>query len=81
MTKLSPMTYLDRVKAPLMLIQGANDPRVPVGEAIQIHDALAGRGIDAPLVIFPDEGHGAQKRENVVLQTGYALSFFEKHLR
>jgi dipeptidyl aminopeptidase/acylaminoacyl peptidase len=81
MTKLSPMTYLDRVKGPLMLIQGANDPRVPAGEAIQIHDALAARGIDAPLVVFPDEGHGAQKRGNVVLQTGYALSFFEKHLR
>jgi dipeptidyl aminopeptidase/acylaminoacyl peptidase len=81
MTKLSPMTYLDRVKSPLMLIQGASDPRVPAGEAIQIHDALASRGIEAPLVIFPDEGHGAAKRENQVLQWGYALSFFEKHLR
>ncbi len=81
MTKLSPMTYLDRVQGPLMLIQGASDPRVPVGEAVQVHDALAGRGVDAPLVIFPDEGHGAAKRENVVLQTGYALSFFAKHLK
>jgi acetyl esterase/lipase len=81
MTKLSPMTYLDRVKSPLMLIQGASDPRVPAGEAVQIHDALAARGIEAPLVIFPDEGHGAAKRENVVLQWGYALSFFAKHLK
>jgi dipeptidyl aminopeptidase/acylaminoacyl peptidase len=81
LTKLSPMTYLDRVNAPLLLIQGANDPRVPVGEAIQIHDALASRNIDAPLVIFPDEGHGAQKRENVVTQIGDVIAFFEKHLK
>lgn len=81
LTKLSPMTYLDRVNAPLLLIQGANDPRVPVGEALQIHEALAARNIDAPLVIFPDEGHGAQKRENVVTQIGDVLAFFEKHLK
>jgi dienelactone hydrolase len=81
LTKLSPMTYLDRVSAPLLLIQGANDPRVPVGEAVQIHDALAARNIDAPLVIFPDEGHGAQKRENVVTQIGDVIAFFEKHLK
>ena len=38
--KLSPITYVDRVKAPLMIVQGANDPRVPVGEALQIHQTL-----------------------------------------
>jgi dipeptidyl aminopeptidase/acylaminoacyl peptidase len=81
MQKLSPMTYLDRVKAPLLLIQGASDPRVPVGEAIQIHDALAARNIDAPLVIFADEGHGAQKRENQVTEYGDVIAFFEKHLK
>ena len=81
LVKLSPITYIDKVRAPLMLIQGANDPRVPVGEAIQMHDALEKRGIKNPLVIFPDEGHGAQKRENKVLQIGYAIDFFEKHLK
>ncbi len=80
MQKLSPMTYLDRIKAPLLLIQGANDPRVPVGEALQIHDALTARNVDAPLIIFPDEGHGAQKRENLAIQLGAVLAFFEKHL-
>src|SRR4030095_15438639 len=59
--KLSPVTYLDRVKAPLLLIQGVNDPRVPVGEAIQIHDLLDKRGIKSPLILFADEGHGAAR--------------------
>jgi dipeptidyl aminopeptidase/acylaminoacyl peptidase len=78
--KLSPMTYLDRVKSPLMIVAGASDPRVPAGESIQIHEALKARGVPTELVIFPDEGHGAQKRGNRVLQTGYAIAFFEKHL-
>jgi dipeptidyl aminopeptidase/acylaminoacyl peptidase len=78
--KLSPTTYLDRVKAPLMVVQGASDPRVPVGESIQIHDAVEQKGIPTDLVIFPDEGHGAQKKDNRVLQLGYAIGFFQKHL-
>ena len=81
LVKLSPVTYVDRVKAPLLLIQGASDPRVPVGEAMQIHDALAARDVPAELLIFADEGHGAQKRENVVQTLGRQLEFFEKWLK
>jgi dipeptidyl aminopeptidase/acylaminoacyl peptidase len=77
---LSPVTYLDRVKGPILLIAGASDPRVPVGEAIQFHDALEARKIAAPLVIFPDEGHGAAKRENIVQELGQSLLFLEQHL-
>ena len=79
--KLSPINYLDRVQGPLLLIQGVNDPRVPVGEAIQIHDALAARGIAAPLILFPDEGHGAAKRGNIALTLGYMIHFFEEKLK
>lgn len=79
--KLSPVTYLDRVKGPLLLIQGASDPRVPVGEAVQIHDALEQRKLPVELLIFPDEGHGAQKRDNQLYQYGYTLRFFQKHLQ
>ena len=78
---LSPSTYVDQVKAPLLIIQGANDPRVPVGEAIQIHDQLKSRGIDAPLIVFADEGHGSVKRENRVLEAGHILEFFARHLK
>ncbi|HEX4445616.1 MAG TPA: prolyl oligopeptidase family serine peptidase [Polyangiaceae bacterium] len=80
LAKLSPMTYVDKTKAPLLIMQGASDPRVPAGEAIQIHDALAQRGVPCTLMIFPDEGHGAQKRENRVLMLGGSVAFFQDHL-
>lgn len=81
LVKLSPTTYIDRLKGPLLLVQGASDPRVPVGEAVQFYEALKARGVDSELLVFADEGHGAQKRENQVLQTGAILKFFLKHLQ
>jgi dipeptidyl aminopeptidase/acylaminoacyl peptidase len=79
--KLSPMTYVDRVKGPLLIMQGAMDPRVPAGEAVQIHDAIAKKGVPCELMIFPDEGHGAQKRENRVLMLGHAIRFLTERLK
>lgn len=79
--ELSPITHIDKVKAPLLLIQGASDPRVPVGEAIQMHEALTKRGATTKMIVFPDEGHGAQKRENKVLEIGHTLDWFEVHLK
>ncbi len=79
--KLSPITYIDRVKAPLLLIQGANDPRVPAGETIQMHQALQAKGLKSPLIIFGDEGHGAAKRGNQVLQIGHTLMFLRDNLK
>jgi dipeptidyl aminopeptidase/acylaminoacyl peptidase len=79
--KLSPTSYVDNIKAPLFLVQGLNDPRVPVGEAIQMYETLKKKKVETGLVIFPDEGHGAGKRSNQVLSTGYAIEFFSKHLK
>jgi len=81
LVKLSPITYIDRVSAPLLIIAGANDPRVPVGEAVQMHDALEARGIKTSLIIFPDEGHGAAKRANQVVQIGASLQFLQETLK
>ncbi len=81
LVELSPTTHIEKAKAPLLVLQGATDPRVPVGEAIQIHEAFSSRGIPSDLMIFPDEGHGAQKKENRVKMLGHALAFFEKHLK
>lgn len=78
--QLSPVTYIDKVNAPLLLIQGATDPRVPAGEAVQMKAQLDARKIPSELIIFPDEGHGAQKRENQVLQYGHMVRFFQEHL-
>ena len=79
--KLSPITYIDRVKAPLLLMQGANDPRVPVGEAVQIYRALEAKKLAAKLYVFAEEGHGAQKRENQALMLGHSIRFFQEHLQ
>jgi len=77
---LSPITYIDQLKAPLMIIQGVNDPRVPVGEALQIQKTLETKRIPSSLILFADEGHGTEKKDNQVLQTGHTLEFFKKHL-
>lgn len=79
--RLSPITHIDKVSAPLLLIQGATDPRVPVGEAIQMHAALEKKGATTKMIVFPDEGHGTQKRENKVLEIGHTLDWFEVHLK
>lgn len=78
--KLSAVSYVDKVKAPLMIIQGANDPRVPVGEAMQIHETLVKKNIPSQLIVFADEGHGSAKKENQVLEIGHMIEFFKKHL-
>jgi len=79
--QLSPMTYLDRVKGPILLIQGASDPRVPVGEAVQFHEAMQARHLPSELIIFADEGHGMKRRDNTALELGHALRFFRDHLQ
>jgi dipeptidyl aminopeptidase/acylaminoacyl peptidase len=80
LAKLSPLTYVDRVRAPLLIEQGASDPRVPAGEALQVYEALRARGVECQLSIYADEGHGAQKRENRVLMLGHAIEFLKRHL-
>jgi dipeptidyl aminopeptidase/acylaminoacyl peptidase len=78
--KLSPITYVDRVKAPLLLIQGLDDPRVPAGEAVQIQEALAARGIPSSLILIEGEGHGAARRSGQVIMAGHTLRFLEEQL-
>ena len=78
--KLSPVTYVDQVKGPLLIIQGANDPRVPVGEAIQMHEIMKKKGLKSELIIFANEGHGSAKKENQILEIGNTIEFFKKHL-
>lgn len=80
LVQLSPITHIAKIKAPLMLIGGLNDPRVPIGESLQIYKQLEQRKIPGGLIIFPDEGHGAAKRGNIVLAIGHMIAFFEKHL-
>ncbi|MBZ5549552.1 MAG: S9 family peptidase [Acidobacteriia bacterium] len=66
----SPITYLHQVKAPLLLLQGENDPRVPKEEAQQVFDALKAAGNTVELHYYPQEGHGFEKS-----RTGSMLCF------
>ncbi|MBA3459222.1 MAG: S9 family peptidase [Deltaproteobacteria bacterium] len=81
LVQLSPVTHIAKIKAPLMIIQGVNDPRVPVGEAMQIYRELEKRKIPGSMMLFADEGHGAAKRGNIVMTIGHTIAFFEKHLK
>jgi dipeptidyl aminopeptidase/acylaminoacyl peptidase len=60
----SPLTHVASMRAPLLLIHGANDPRVPLSEAEQLHASLTARGVPSELVVYPDEGHGLAKLAN-----------------
>jgi len=78
--KASPITYLDNVRAPLFVIHGANDPRVPLSEAEQIKAALDDKGVECELKVYPDEGHGLAKRANRVDAYPAALEFLRLQL-
>ena len=60
----SPINRVDDIVAPLFIVHGANDPRVPVSEAEQIHAILTERGVRSDLLIYEDEGHGLAKLAN-----------------
>jgi dienelactone hydrolase len=77
----SPLTRIDEVRAPLFIIHGANDPRVPLSEAEQIHAALTSRGRECELLIYRDEGHGLAKRANRADAVPRAIAFLARHLR
>jgi dipeptidyl aminopeptidase/acylaminoacyl peptidase len=76
----SPLTRIDQLRAPLFLIHGANDPRVPLSEAEQIHAALTARGQECELLVYGDEGHGLAQRANREDALPKAIAFLARHL-
>jgi dipeptidyl aminopeptidase/acylaminoacyl peptidase len=77
---ISPIHRVDRITAPLLVIHGENDPRVPVGEARQVIEALRARGQHVESIIFPDEGHGVRHLENRLVMYRAMVDFFARHL-
>jgi dipeptidyl aminopeptidase/acylaminoacyl peptidase len=77
---VSPLSRIDDIAAPLFIIHGANDPRVPLSEAEQIHAAMRGRGRECDLVVYGDEGHGLAKRANRTDALHRAFAFLARHL-
>ncbi len=79
-TRISPLTYADSIRAALMVIHGANDPRVPVAEADQIVRAVRHRGGDVEYLRFPDEGHGIQRLTNRITAYQRMAAFLDRVL-
>ena len=76
----SPLTHADKIKTPLLVIQGANDPRVSRREAEQIVIALRDRGFPVEYLLAPDEGHGFARPVNNLAMFIAAENFLAKHL-
>ncbi len=77
---LSPIHKLDRVRAPTIVLHGANDTNVPVIEAEQVVENLRKRKIPVEYVLFPDEGHGFRKIENRIRANTATVKWFVQHL-
>jgi dipeptidyl aminopeptidase/acylaminoacyl peptidase len=80
LTAASPLFSAAQIRAPLLVIQGANDPRVKKAEADQIVAALKARGVDVPYLVKDNEGHGFRNEENRFEAYGAMEQFFAKHL-
>ncbi|MDQ3855893.1 MAG: S9 family peptidase, partial [Chloroflexota bacterium] len=79
--EISPLRHVDRITAPLLVIHGANDPRVPVGEAEQIVQSLEARGQTVEYLRYEDEGHGLVKLHNRISAAERTAAFLDRHLR
>ncbi len=76
----SPLFSVDKIRIPLLVVQGANDPRVKQAEAEQIVAALREKGLPHEYLLFPDEGHGLAKPQNREVMYAAAEAFLAEHL-
>ena len=77
----SPIHYVQNIKAPMLILQGVNDPRVPKEETDQLVDILKKRGNTVEVFYYPDEGHGFDKREHQIDAARRSLEWLEKYLK
>ncbi|MFL1896978.1 prolyl oligopeptidase family serine peptidase [Aquimarina sp. 2-A2] len=81
MKEVSPVFQIDKIKKPLFVVQGANDPRVNIDESDQIVRALRAKGFETPYMVKYDEGHGFAKEENSIEMYKAMMGFLAKHLK
>ncbi|MDF1575336.1 MAG: S9 family peptidase [Bacteroidales bacterium] len=79
--RISSLFHADQITKPLMVLQGANDPRVLQVESDEIVAAVKENGIPVEYLIFEDEGHGFVKKENQIEGYGKILEFLDKYLK
>lgn len=77
----SPITYLDGMTKPMLVIQGANDPRVVQKESDQIVAALKEKGLEVEYTVLEDEGHGFTKKANEIFVYKKILEFFNTEIK
>lgn len=77
----SPLLHADNIKKPLMVLQGANDPRVQKKESDAIVETVKKKGVPVEYVVFPDEGHGFIKKENEIKGYGQILQFLDRYVK
>lgn len=77
----SPITYVDNVRCPLLVLQGANDPRVVKAESDQMVERLRERSVPVEYVVFEDEGHGLTKRANMLKAARLISEFLLRNLK
>jgi len=80
MLKIAPLNHSDNIRKPLFIIQGANDPRVPLSEAAQMRDALKKAGVPVWYLVAKDEGHGFAKKSNRDFQFYATVLFIKEFL-
>jgi dipeptidyl aminopeptidase/acylaminoacyl peptidase len=78
--QISPITHVDKVKTPIMVLHGANDPRDPVSESDQFVRGVRENGNEVKYLRFPDEGHGIRKLENRLIAYRRIADFLERKL-
>jgi dipeptidyl aminopeptidase/acylaminoacyl peptidase len=78
---LSPIHDMDRVACPIMVLHGANDPRVPLDESEQVIEEARAAGVEAESVVFEDEGHHFTKRANQIEAFERVSEFLAEHVR
>ncbi|HEX8474877.1 MAG TPA: S9 family peptidase [Pyrinomonadaceae bacterium] len=76
----SPLTHADKIKTPLLIVQGANDVRVKKSQADQMVISLRDRGFPVEYIVAPDEGHGFARRVNIMATLAMTEKFLAKHL-
>lgn len=81
MEEVSPVFHIDKIKKPLFVVQGANDPRVNIDESDQIVEGLRERDLEVPYMVKYDEGHGFGKEENRMDLYEAMMGFFAMHLK
>jgi dipeptidyl aminopeptidase/acylaminoacyl peptidase len=78
---ISPLFHANQITKPLLVLQGANDPRVIQAESDEIVAAARGNGVPVEYIVFDDEGHGFRKKENRVRAYRAIVEFLDTHLR